>query len=83
MNGYCVTACRDPDYFLPFGFFLAVFAAFFQSCADGVPLLPGLRGFLPAFFLALTLAYRPLAGMALPKRYAQATGVQRHCRSHS
>ena len=48
MNGYCVTACRDPDYFLPFGLrFLAVFAAFLKSFADGAPLLPGLFIFSP------------------------------------
>ena len=35
-------------YFLPFGFFFAVLAAFLKSCALGASLLLGLRGFFPA-----------------------------------
>ena len=38
------------------GFFFAVFAAFLKSASVGAPLAPFLRGFLPAFFLALMLA---------------------------
>jgi len=64
----------------PDHFFFAVLAASRNACAVGAPLLPGLRGLPPRFFLALMLAYRPgfPFGITAPQGYSHSGQIRQN-----